>query len=65
MELTLEEVVKGVRRTVEMRMPVECETCGGSGGQAGTHPSQCSTCGGAGEVRQGFDARTLMICMSD
>jgi molecular chaperone DnaJ len=52
MELTLAEVVTGVRRTVEMRMPVECETCGGSGAQAGTHPSQCSTCGGAGEVRQ-------------
>ena len=38
MELTLDEVVTGVRRTVDMRMPVECETCGGSGGSA-RHPS--------------------------
>ena len=38
MELTLEEVVTGVRRTVEMRMPVECETCAGSGGAAGSEP---------------------------
>ena len=42
MELTLAEVVTGVRRTVEMRMPVECETCGGSGGQPGTHPTRCA-----------------------
>ena len=52
MDLTLEEVVRGVRRTVEMRMPVECETCNGSGGEAGTHASPCQTCDGVGEVRQ-------------
>ena len=52
MELTLAEVVTGVRRTVEMRMPVECETCGASGGAPGTHASRCTTCAGVGEVRQ-------------
>ena len=52
MELTLEEVVTGVRRTVEMRMPVECETCAGSGGAPGHAPGACETCDGAGEVRQ-------------
>jgi molecular chaperone DnaJ len=52
MELTLAEVVTGARRTVEMRMPIECETCGGSGGMPGTHPTRCATCDGAGEVRQ-------------
>jgi len=52
MELTLAEVVSGARRTVEMRMPIECETCGGSGGTPGTHPSRCATCDGVGEVRQ-------------
>ena len=52
MEMTLEEVVTGVRRTVEMRMPVECETCSGSGGAAGSEAVRCETCGGAGEVRQ-------------
>ena len=39
MELTLDEVVIGVRRTVEMRMPIECETCDGSGCAPGTHPT--------------------------
>ena len=52
MELTLAEVVTGVRRTVDMRMPVECDTCGGSGGQPGTHPTRCANCDGVGEVRQ-------------
>ena len=52
MDLTLEEVVTGVRRTVDMRMPVECDTCGGSGGQPGTHPTRCDNCDGVGEVRQ-------------
>jgi molecular chaperone DnaJ len=52
MELTLAEVVTGTRRTVEMRMPIECETCDGSGGLPGTHPTRCETCDGAGEVRQ-------------
>jgi molecular chaperone DnaJ len=52
MELTLEEVVRGVRRTVEMRMPVECDTCDGSGGAPGSEATRCETCGGAGEVRQ-------------
>ena len=52
MELTLAEVVTGARRTVEMRMPIECDTCDGSGGLPGTHPSKCANCDGAGEVRQ-------------
>src|SRR5258708_23061299 len=52
MELTLEEVVKGVRRTVEMRMQVECEACGGSGGEPGTPATPSNTCPSLGEVRQ-------------
>ena len=50
--LDLEEAVFGVTKSVEVRMPVECETCSGTGCQPGTHPSTCRTCSGAGEVRQ-------------
>ena len=49
--LDLEEAVFGVAKPVELRMPVECERCTGSGCEPGTHPSTCRTCGGAGEVR--------------
>ncbi len=51
-DLTLRDIVFGVRKTVEPRMPVECDTCAGSGAAPGTHPERCSTCEGRGEVRQ-------------
>jgi len=51
-ELTLEEVVFGSHKTIELDLPVECEDCGASGCAPGTHPAQCATCGGVGEVRQ-------------
>ena len=56
MELVLdrafEEAVFGAQREVELRVPVPCETCGGSGARAGTTPTTCTNCGGSGEVRR-------------
>jgi molecular chaperone DnaJ len=52
LDLSLEEVVFGARKTLDLRMPVECETCRGSGCAPGTHPDQCGQCNGTGEVRQ-------------
>jgi molecular chaperone DnaJ len=52
LDLTLQEVVFGVRRSIDPRMPVECDACGGSGAAPGTHPQRCDTCEGTGEVRQ-------------
>jgi molecular chaperone DnaJ len=52
MELDLSEAVFGARRTIDLRMAVECEQCSGSGSAPGTHPSRCTTCDGTGEVRQ-------------
>jgi molecular chaperone DnaJ len=52
LDLTLEEVVFGARKTLDLRMPVECTTCSGSGCAPGTHPDRCPTCDGTGEVRQ-------------
>jgi molecular chaperone DnaJ len=51
-ELTLRDAAFGVVHTVEVRLPVMCERCDGSGCEPGTHPSRCDTCGGTGEVRQ-------------
>ncbi len=54
--LTLEQAVNGA--TIKIRVPAldRCETCHGTGAQAGTSPEACSTCGGHGQVRmqQGF-----------
>jgi molecular chaperone DnaJ len=52
MELTLAEVVTGVRKPVEPRLPVTCEACEGSGAAPGSQPVPCATCDGSGEVRQ-------------
>ena len=51
-ELTLEEVVTGVSREVEVDVPRACDTCDGSGSAGGGGPSSCGTCGGAGQVQR-------------
>jgi len=51
-ELSLAEAAFGTTPTVELTLPVECEHCGGSACEPGTHPSRCDACGGAGQVRQ-------------
>lgn len=51
-ELTLEEVVTGVRRDVEVEVAVACDGCGGSGSASGAGPTRCATCGGAGQVQR-------------
>ena len=39
-------------REVELRVPVACERCDGTGARPGTSPTTCTGCGGAGEVRR-------------
>jgi molecular chaperone DnaJ len=51
-ELTLEEVVTGVSRDIEVDVPRACDTCDGSGSAAGSGPTSCRTCGGAGQVQR-------------
>jgi molecular chaperone DnaJ len=55
-ELTLEEIDRGVERTIALRRQDACTTCKGSGARPGTSPSTCKTCGGRGQVvrSQGF-----------
>ncbi|WP_415885994.1 molecular chaperone DnaJ [Neptuniibacter sp. QD37_6] len=56
MEMTLEEAVRGVEKSIKVPTLVECETCDGSGAKPGTSAKVCGTCGGQGQVRmqQGF-----------
>jgi len=56
LDLTLEEIAKGVERTVALKRYEFCETCEGSGGEDGAQKTTCSTCAGRGQVQrnQGF-----------
>jgi molecular chaperone DnaJ len=56
MEMTLEEAVRGVEKSIKVPTLVACETCDGSGAKPGTSAKVCGTCGGQGQVRmqQGF-----------
>ena len=60
LELTLVDVVFGARKTLDLQMPVECETCTGSGCAPGTHPDRCPTCEGTrrGAPGAAFAARS-------
>lgn len=51
-EISFEEMAKGVRKTVSIRRNVSCVSCGGTGGKSGTKETPCSACGGSGEVRR-------------
>ncbi len=56
LELTLEEVATGCKKTLELKRPEPCKTCSGSGQKPGTGTKSCQTCEGHGEVirNQGF-----------
>ena len=49
--LTIEEIAKGVAKTLKVRRKDRCATCGGSGSKSGKK-EVCSTCNGAGRVRR-------------
>jgi molecular chaperone DnaJ len=50
--LRLEDVAKGTKKTVKLRVHEPCAECSGSGAARGTSPIPCDMCGGAGEVRR-------------
>src|SRR6185436_19850573 len=56
LEITLEQAYGGTEATVRVPSSVACESCHGSGAEAGSKPTQCPTCHGRGRLRaqQGF-----------
>jgi molecular chaperone DnaJ len=56
LEISLEEAFKGRAAQIKVPSAVTCETCSGTGAEAGHKPEQCPTCSGIGKVRasQGF-----------
>ncbi|MFC2119292.1 molecular chaperone DnaJ [Bacteroidota bacterium] len=50
--LSLEDIVKGVKKKIKVKKYIPCNVCSGSGGSPGTSPGTCSTCNGRGQVTQ-------------
>ncbi|MFM7016128.1 MAG: molecular chaperone DnaJ, partial [Bacteroidota bacterium] len=52
-KLTLEEILNGVEKKIKVNKAISCNTCGGSGAQAGSGSfSTCGTCKGSGQVKR-------------
>jgi len=51
-EITLEEVLTGVRRQVPVEVASACDSCGGSGSASGAGSVACGTCQGHGQVQR-------------
>lgn len=51
-ELTFEESVFGVERTVLLNKVSKCDTCGGNGSEKGTEQITCTKCNGKGSIRE-------------
>lgn len=49
-ELTLEEIASGAKKTVEFEHKVRCAHCSGNGAEPGTKLKTCTTCKGKGKV---------------
>ena len=49
--LTLEEIAKGVEKTIKIKRYKTCEKCNGTGANSQTGYRTCPTCNGMGEVR--------------
>lgn len=56
LSISLEEAFKGAQKNISITTSVTCDSCEGSGGEAGSKPSTCPSCNGAGKIRaqQGF-----------
>jgi molecular chaperone DnaJ len=52
LSLEFAEAAFGVRKDLSVRLPVRCQTCGGSGAERGTEPVPCPECQGTGEIRR-------------
>jgi molecular chaperone DnaJ len=52
-KLTLEEIAKGAEKKIKVNKLVGCQTCGGSGAQAGQGSfTTCGMCKGSGQIRR-------------
>jgi len=52
LELSLEDVYKGLKKDIKLRKSVLCSNCRGGGGEPGNSMKKCSACKGSGEIHQ-------------
>ena len=50
-EISLEDVYKGVETTIQVPRSETCDVCNGSGAKPGTSPKSCPQCDGTGQMR--------------
>lgn len=51
-KLSLEEIAKGVEKTIKVAKSVSCKTCSGTGARGTSGFKTCGTCNGSGSVRR-------------
>jgi len=52
LQIGLAEAVFGTRREVNLKAPVTCATCEGSGAREGTNATTCQDCRGSGQIQR-------------
>jgi molecular chaperone DnaJ len=52
LQITLAAAVFGAHRDVNLKAPMPCTTCSGSGARAGTSASTCPDCRGSGQIQR-------------
>lgn len=57
-EISFEEMVRGVKKDIHLRTFVNCKVCHGTGGKPGSKETTCGTCQGQGQVRK--QMRTIL-----
>lgn len=63
-EIDLEEVLHGGKRTISFRRVSPCAVCRGEGGEPGSKKAKCSTCGGTGQVTRSTQSFFGVIAQS-
>ncbi len=57
-EISFEEMVRGVKKSISLRTYIACDTCQGNGGKPGSKEVKCTTCDGNGQVKK--QVRTIL-----
>lgn len=52
LSISLEEIAKGVEKTIKIKKYIRCQTCNGTGAKRGSGYRICQNCNGTGEIQQ-------------